>query len=501
MAEGKHKRVHSFGQLLVTYSVLMVTTLLVLGAILFAIIFAQLSTVQQQTSRYATVMQLASHLSEQREAFNRLVFNTTTEEQKIKALSDLSGAEIRARLMLQRLEIAFDVSPDQYFLLRGIRNGLDFISQQKPLVLDNLPLDVAGYTRYYMIDTTFNYLDNYVYARFLSSAVTQDAEAVERMQASISHIRTLAMLLVLLFAVIYTFAIVMIVRSLVQPVRSMVDTAREITKGNLETPDLPAVGPSEIRFLEQSLNSMKASLKERIETLDENAKLEKRIHVQELQQVKVKRELDRARLLTLQAQINPHFLFNAMNTISRTALFEDAEDTAELVTDLAGIFRYMLDQRTTVSLREELEFIGKYLKIQKIRFGERLEYVLECPEDLHTILIPPLIIQPFVENAIIHGLEPLEDGGTVRIAIQSIKRKLFITIEDTGVGIADAQREIALGPQGANDNTHIGMANVLERIKLYYGSTSHMEVRPREPSGTVILLTLPIRKQDRLGAM
>jgi len=89
----------------------------------------------------------------------------------------------------------------------------------------------------------------------------------------------------------------------------------------------------------------------------------------------------------------------------------------------------------------------------------------------------------------------------VRIAIESIKRKLFITIEDTGVGIADAQREIALGPQGANDNTHIGMANVLERIKLYYGSTSHMEVRPREPSGTVILLTLPIRKQDRLGAM
>jgi sensor histidine kinase YesM len=245
---------------------------------------------------------------------------------------------------------------------------------------------------------------------------------------------------------------------------------------------------------------MKASLKERIETLDENAKLEKRIHLQELQQVKVKRELDRARLLTLQAQINPHFLFNAMNTISRTALFEDAEDTSELVTDLAGIFRYMLDQRTTVSLREELEFIGKYLKIQKIRFGERLEFSLECPEDLHTILIPPLIIQPFVENAIIHGLEPLEDGGTVRIAVESVKRKLFITIEDTGVGIADAQREIALGPQAVNDNTHIGMANVLERIKLYYGSTSQMEVRPREPSGTVILLTLPIRKQDRLGA-
>lgn len=492
-------RVRSFGQLLVTYSVSLVAIVLIVGALLFAVIFGQLSQVQQQMSRYATVMGLATHLSEQHDALDRLLFSATNEEQKIWARSDMSAAETRARTMLKRLETAHEVNPQQYFLLRGISNGLDFISEQTDHILENLPLDVSGYTKYYMIDTTFNYLNEYVYARFLSSAVTQDAAAVERMQETTARIRLFALLIVLLFAVIYTLAIVFVVRSLAHPIRSMANTAKEISSGNLETPDLPAVGPSEIRFLEQSLNSMKASLKERIETLDQNALLEKRLHQQELKQVKTKRELDRARLLTLQAQINPHFLFNAMNTISRTALFENAEKTGELVNDLAGIFRYMLDQRTTVPLREELDFITKYLKIQKIRFGERLDYAIECPQELHDILIPPLIIQPFVENAIIHGLEPLEEGGTVQVAIASQRRKLSIVVSDTGVGIESDKRDTVLDAQGLTDHGHIGMTNVLERIKLYYGTTSEMHIEDGEPRGTVIRLHLPIRKQDRMG--
>ena len=481
--------------MLVTYSVVLILSLLLLGTVLFAIIFGQLAAVQQQTSRYTTVMNLASHIASHREAFNRLIFTATTEEQRIQALSDINGAEARAKQELQRLETSYEISPEQYFLLRGIWNGLDFIAQQQSLVLQELPLDIAGFTRYYTIEMTYNYLDNYVYSRFLSSVVTQDAQAVQRMQSTIGYIRILSLLLVVFFAIIYTLIIMFIVRSLARPIHSMMETAREITKGNLETPDLPAVGPSEIRFLEQSLNSMKASLKERIETLAENANLEKRIHQQELQQIKIKRELDRARLLTLQAQINPHFLFNAMNTISRTALFEQADQTADLVTDLAGIFRYMLDQRTTVSLAEEFDFIRKYLNIQKIRFGERLEYELHDSQAERETLIPPLIVQPLVENAIIHGLEPLEEGGTVQVVAERIKRKLFIIVRDTGVGMDPSM----LKESTKSDNSHIGMTNVQERIKLYYGRTATMTIEQGEPRGTVIRLTLPIGKQDRLG--
>jgi len=495
----KGPRTYGFGQLLVTYSVVLVISLLLLGAMLFTIVFNQLSMVQEQTSRYATVMQVASHLREHREAFNRLIFDSPSESQRIQILAELNGAETRAKAELLKLETSHEASPEQYFLLRGIRNGLDFISQQQRIMMEQLPLDVEGFTRYYVLETTYRHLDSYVYSRFLPSAVNQDAQAVSRMQTTIGNIRILSMVLVVFFAFIYTIAIILVVRSLSHPVQKMAETAREITKGNLETPDLPAVGPIEIRFLEQSLNSMKASLKERIETLDENAKLEKRIHQQELQRIKVKRELDRARLLTLQAQINPHFLFNAMNTISRTALFEDAEQTSELVTDLAGIFRYMLDQRTTVHLHEEIEFIRKYLKIQKIRFGDRLEYRINSSEEVPQLPIPPLIIQPLVENAIIHGLEPLEEGGMVEVNISQDKRKLSIIVRDTGVGIDDPDVMNTLESAPKGDNSHIGLTNVLERIKLYYGKSAKMEVGIAKPSGTIVTLLLPIRKQDRLG--
>ena len=302
----------------------------------------------------------------------RLVLESDTEDKTIRTLSDFNAAETRARVALKQLETSHEEDASQYFLQRGIENGLDFIASQRTLLMEAIPLDPAGYARYYPIDTTYRYLIASVYVKLLTNAVSKNAAAVDETQKFVTTIRQLAIILVLLVSLLYTVAIILIVRSLVHPVQEMVETAGEITKGNLDTPDLHIAGPSEIRFLEESMNSMKASLKERITALDENAKLEKTIHQQELQQIRTKRELERARLLTLQAQINPHFLFNAMNTISRTALLGEMDGTTALISDLSNIFRYILDQRTTVPLFEELEFIAKYLRIHKARFGERL---------------------------------------------------------------------------------------------------------------------------------
>jgi len=270
----------------------------------------------------------------------------------------------------------------------------------------------------------------------------------------------------------------------------MVHTATQITKGNLETPDLVESGPTEIQFLEQTLNSMKKSLIERMNAINENVHLEKKLHQQELSQIKVKRELDRARLVTLQAQINPHFLFNAMNTISRTALFEEAENTQELVDDLAKLFRYMFDRRSTVPLVEEIDFIEKYLKIQKVRFQDRLAYSIEYEKEVESLLIPPLLIQPFVENAIIHGLEPLEKGGKVELHITHTPKALMIHISDNGVGYENSKS------MGSSTSTHFGIENVSERITLYYGNKAKLSIEQREKNGTLVSLTLPIRKHD-----
>lgn len=226
--------------------------------------------------------------------------------------------------------------------------------------------------------------------------------------------------------------------------------------------------------------------------INENAILEKKLHQQELSQIKVKRELDRARLVTLQAQINPHFLFNAMNSISRTALFEEAEKTRELVNTLALLFRYMFDMRSAVTLAEEIDFVEKYLKIQKVRFQDRLEYSITKESKTDSLLIPPLLIQPFVENAIVHGLEPLESGGCVAIHITHSQKILSIDIIDNGVGYDNSLHN------GNTTSPHFGIANVSERIKLYYGEKGNVSIKQHEEKGTTVSLTLPIRKRDWL---
>ena len=488
MVKSTKKREYRFGQILVTYHLILVISLIVLGTILFAIVFRQLSQLQMQNGRYVIVSELATSIHTQKETFKYLVFEQN-EIKREEYVETINIQEKIARESLTKLSTTYENNKDQYFLLRGIANGLDFINQQKKLILSSFPLDAKGFTTYYTVDTTYQYLYEYVYSRFLSNAVHQDSKAVMEMKSSITQLQNISLSLLILLSIIYTIAIIAIVRSLVHPIEKMVFTANEITKGNLETSDLVENGPTEIRFLEKTLNLMKSSLIERMATIDENVRLEKRLHQQELQQVIFKRELDRARLVTLQAQINPHFLFNAMNTINRTALFENADKTGELVNDLALLFRYIFDQRSSVPLFEEIEFISKYLKIQKVRFGERLRYSITSDSEVNNLLIPPLLIQPFVENAIIHGLEPLESGCEVTVTITHTTRILTICIVDDGVGYDESKKN-------PTKDRHVGIANASQRIELYYGKRGQLTINQRDEGGTKVLLKLPIRKND-----
>lgn len=256
MAKVKGKKRYTFGHLLITYNMVLIISVVLLGTILFAIVFRQLSTLQQQNNRYTIVSELASSLSKQRESFNRLVFSQQNTDIN-DSITQLAIEDRTARTKLKELSTTYETSPEQYYLLRGIENGLDFIKEQKGIILSSIPLDSTGFARYYTIDKTYQYLYEYVYARFLSNAVALDAKAVGEMRESISFLRSISLILIIGLFAIYTLAVIAIVRSLVHPIEKMVYTASEITKGNLETPDLGETGPSEIQFLENTHNSMK----------------------------------------------------------------------------------------------------------------------------------------------------------------------------------------------------------------------------------------------------
>lgn len=221
-----------------------------------------------------------------------------------------------------------------------------------------------------------------------------------------------------------------------------------------------------------------------------------------LQQFRTAGLLRESQLVALQSQMNPHLLFNTLNSISRTASAEHAGRTGDLIRRLANVLRYVLHHPgRTVALSEELQVVHDYLELQRVRFGTRLRAKITCDAGVAGLAIPPLSVQPLVENAIVHGIEPVEGGGTVTIRCElddgarADRSVLSIRVEDDGVGIPDHavdQVRDGLRNPGVSDGDYpIGLRNVASRLRLRYGDAMRLEIRRRPGGGTVALLRVP----------
>ena len=202
------------------------------------------------------------------------------------------------------------------------------------------------------------------------------------------------------------------------------------------------------------------------------------------------RLLLQARMEALQNQINPHFLFNTLNSVSSLVRF-DPDTARELIIKLANILRRLLSTSDAfVPLREELEFIDNYLDIEVVRFGrDKLRVVKELDVASLDAMVPSMLLQPLVENSIKHGLTSKIEGGSIYMRSRITESHLIIEVEDDGVGMGAAnllERPTGLGGTG------IGMANVAERLKVLYGDTARMTIDSHDGKGTLVRLRLPV---------
>lgn len=196
----------------------------------------------------------------------------------------------------------------------------------------------------------------------------------------------------------------------------------------------------------------------------------------------------------LASQINPHFLYNTLETIRMRARKSRQYDIEELVRMLAKIMRSTLQAGSSeVAIQSEAELVEHYLKIQQYRFGERIQYHIHVEEDLKGVFILPLIMQPIVENSIIHGLEGKEGVGTIDIRIAGQDGKTAITIGDDGLGMNTEKLErLRRGLNSYSENgKHIGVSNVHQRVKLKYGDDYGVTIDSVEGSYTKVEILLP----------
>ncbi|HEY6273212.1 MAG TPA: histidine kinase [Terriglobales bacterium] len=217
-----------------------------------------------------------------------------------------------------------------------------------------------------------------------------------------------------------------------------------------------------------------------------NARIEMKLEEQE-------KLLLEARLDALQSQINPHFLFNTLNSISSLVRF-DPDRARELIVKLSKLLRRLLGKHDEfVQLREEIEFLEDYLDIEVVRFGrDKLRVYKHLDPDTLDIVVPSMLLQPLVENSIKHGLSPKVDGGSITLRSRLQDGHLVIHVEDDGVGM-NAPPAIAAQ---AGSGRGIGLVNVAERLHVLFGEEGKMTVQSRDGQGTLVVVELPVLQHE-----
>jgi sensor histidine kinase YesM len=273
------------------------------------------------------------------------------------------------------------------------------------------------------------------------------------------------------------------------PIRRLVLTAKQISKGKLDTKAPELNTGDEIGILCQTFNHMLDNIQD---LMDKNVKsMEKDRLVKELE------------LKTLQSQINPHFLFNTLNAIAKLAYIEGAEKTSDLTVSVSRLLRYNLQKLDhPVTLREEVENALEYLVIQKARFRDRIRYITEIDESVIDQTVPCLTLQPILENALVHGIESMEEGAILRLSIQRKKDGIEIEISDNGAGMEEDTRSQLLNsvadgtersPGGKSGSTGLGTANVFKRLHLFFDGEAGIDIISGIGQGTTVRFSLPIR--------
>ena len=285
------------------------------------------------------------------------------------------------------------------------------------------------------------------------------------------------MSLTLILFIVCIFAAIIISRpiinSLYKPIGMLISSMKEVENGNLDS-FVSYHNQDELLSLIDGYNSMLTQIRNLIT------------------QVKTKERSKRqAELYALQAQINPHFLYNTLDTIKWEARIRQVPRIAVLAENLAVILRKSISSKLFIPLKEELETIDSYVEVQEIRFTGRFLCEKEIPDQLEECLVPKMILQPLVENAIIHGLEGCENGY---ICIYAGREGdvLNISITDNGCGMSPEILAWINSPEPEKRDGHLGLYNIMRILKLYYGNEYGLKAEVTE-DGTTVTLSLPVR--------
>lgn len=308
-------------------------------------------------------------------------------------------------------------------------------------------------------------------------------------------------ILIMLFVIIGNVGIIIkLAGDIVSPLTYLAGQADEVARGNFDIELSEVRSQDEIGIVTGAFNQMVTSIRKYIERIRQSMEVERALKEKELM---MEAHLKDAQLKYLQAQINPHFLFNTLNAGAQLAMMEGADRTYQYVQNMAEFFRYNVKKgEETVSIGEEIELVDNYIYILNVRFSGDIHFEKNIDETLLHVPMPSMILQPIVENCVNHGIREMAGEGKIILSVYRIDDVACISIKDNGVGMSEETiRKVMSGTyrdeEMAAGSNGIGMDNVIGRLKLFTESEDVMAiVSEGENRGTEVIIYLQIKERE-----
>ena len=341
----------------------------------------------------------------------------------------------------------------------------------------------------------YKYINSYIY-KLNNLRFRMNSSNYQLLLSSMDVLYRLALVVIFIVAAVGVAIIILFVQSMIRPLTQLSSTAHEVALGNLNVPILPVVCEDEVgvvtRSFNQMLDSIRIHIKQQRESIEKQAQMKER-------ELLMETHLKEAQLKYLQAQINPHFLFNCLNAGAQLAMLEDAERTGVFLEKMADFFRYNVKKgQEDATLGEELEAVDNYIYILNVRFAGDIHFSSDVDESVENVRVPSMILQPVVENAVNHGIRDIDWEGQIHLTVTRDPRGICISICDNGKGMSEEEIQNVLSGNKEHstqegDSTGIGMNNVISRLELYYEQPDLLEIYSEGAGkGTEVVIHIPL---------
>ena len=299
--------------------------------------------------------------------------------------------------------------------------------------------------------------------------------------------------ILILVAIANSILVFILTREMIQPLKDLSLAANEVAEGNLEVELLPVMAKDEIGVVTYAFNEMVQNIKVYIEQIRQNMEQESAMKERELM---MENHLKDAQLKYLQAQINPHFLFNTLNAGAQLAMLEGADKTYTYVQNVADFFRYSIKSKEETTLEDELVQVEHYIYILNVRFSGDIHFSMEIEDSCRSVSMPGMILQPIVENSVNYGIRDIDWEGKIELSATREEEYVCISIRDNGVGMSQEKIDKIMSGQLKSDDISknsngVGLDNVMQRLRMFYNREDVMEITSvGENMGTEVAIKL-----------